>query len=289
MKIFNWIVGLISILIIAAFFWPQKKITVPEKFIEVNANPQSQSAKANSVSKSSTIKINRDSSFTKADDDSRVESFREAERFDQEIRALLNNAQALFDQKKYTLPEGRNAIAVYQEVLNLSPNNSAAKKGISNVSEQLLIIGKNALNRNKLTKANQTLQKLIKIDQESPETILLTSDISIWHETKKRLDLLSKADQAFESNDYIAPATKNALYFYEQVLTLEPNNLRAKNGIQNIINIYLSRVQDALAASRFSEASTNVEILNEIDPNYPLIPGLKNDIRDAQNNQNGGL
>ena len=272
---FNWIAGFIVILIIVAFFWPQGKLTsepnTTQAFIQQNNERP--------------VTVNRDNSFSKANDTQRAQSFRDAEIFDQNIKALLEQANDLFEQKNYTLPKSHNALKVYQDILTLSPNNASARKGIENILDQLLLIGKNALSSNKVAAADITLAKLNSIDKESAQAILLSSDIAIWHEKKKQSDILGQADQAFNSGNYIAPATKNALYFYEKMLSIEPKNQRALNGIEKIINVYANKTKDAISANQISDATTSLEILNEIDPSYPLIPSLRNKIQQAKNSQ----
>lgn len=272
---FNWIACFVVTLIITAFFWPQDKHPS-----DLSINSLTLIKESNN--RSTTIK--RDNSFTKNDDIGRAQSFKDAELFDQNIRVLLEQAQGLFKIQNYTLPKSHNALKVYQDVLTLSPNNASARKGIEDILDQLLLIGKNALNANELTTANNTLTKLNSIDKESVQATFLSSDIAIWHENKKQSGILGQADQAFESENYISPATKNALYFYEKMLAIEPQNQRALNGIQKVINVYANKTKTAFAANQLKEATASLEILNEIDPSYPLIPSLRDKIQQAKNN-----
>ena len=267
---FNWVAGLIVLLIIAAFFWPDGSLSPNETINPFDAEP--------SKTTLDKPKIDRTSSFSKESDSIRVQAFRDADILDQKIETLLNEAQTLVNKQFYTLPKERNAILVYQEILALSPNNSDATQGIDLISDKLLDIGKRALGNNKLATANRTLQKLIDIDGESSQTILLTSEISIWHETKKQLDLIKQATDAFALQNYIAPATKNALYYYEQALRLNKSDKTAIAGIEKIKRVYLQRAEAALAQGDYSDASTNVEILIEIDPQYAPIFDLQNSI-----------
>ncbi len=276
---FNWIASLLVLFVLAAFFWPHNKSSIQEEIDSIKVN-----GKRQSLTSTNTDQLKRTNSFSKKNDNERVKSFRDADEFDRNIRSLINQAQKLFDQQNYTLPQSLNALKVYRDVLTLSPNNSAAKEGIENISTKLLSIGKTELKANKLTSANRILQKLISIDQASPQTILLTSDIAIWHENKKSSQLLDRADRAFEAKNYISPATKNALYFYEEMLKTEPTNKRAGIGIQKIIAVYVSRTKNALSQGIISEANTNIEILNEINPNHPEIFSLRQAITQAENN-----
>lgn len=280
---FNWIAGFIAVLIVMAFFWPQGNSPSKEAVEQIN-----QSA---SQSNDEPLK-NRNSSFSRADDNSRAKKFKEIDALEQNISALLNEAQALVDELSYTLPEERNAMIVYREVLALSPYNSTATQGIDNISNKLLGIGQRALNNDKLSSANRALKKLINIDQESEQTIYLTSAISNWHNEKKIADfiaqvrgLIQDGDNAFNQQNIISPATKNALYYYEQALLLDASNQLAKDGIDKVISLYRQRTEDAINQQQYSDAVTNLEILTQIDSTHPSIPAFKNTLLQAQNTQ----
>ena len=266
---FNWVTSpwaicSISLLIICAFFWPNNKSAELNEFEHINKNqPLKQS--------SDTNKIERTNSFTRVDDNARVQRFKEQDKLDQEIQALLDEANALVENLSYTLPAERNAMLVYKEVLALSPNNSSARQGIENISQKLFEIGIRALGNNQLSSANRTLQKLININESSEQSIQLVSAISSWHENKKITDLVDAGDTAFEKQDYIAPATKNALYFYEQALSQSSNNQAAQRGIAKVVNIYHQRIRNEIATQQYAQATTNLEILIEINQNDPLI------------------
>ena len=76
---------------------------------------------------------------------------------------------------------------------------------------------------------------------------------------------------------------KNALYYYEQALILDPNNTKAVNGITQVIDAYRQRTQSSIEQKNYSQASTNLEILIEIDPNDASIKQFKDTIIQAQN------
>jgi len=259
-----WLAGIVAILIAFAFFWPQSKNT-PVNTFEQSLNENNQS---DSFQDSTSGRIN---TFSRKDDAARLEEFKEIDKFDTKVRILLEEAQTLVDKLSYTLPEERNALLVYREVIELSPNNLAAQQGIEEISKRLYEIGHRALINNKLSAANRTLQKLINIDEVSEQTIDLTSAIANWHEKKKFTDLLIAGNAAFERRDFISPATKNALYFYEQALKQDNSSQQAKAGINKIIDIYRQRTRNAIDAQLYSSASTNLEILTEIDPNDQFI------------------
>lgn len=278
---FNWVSGpwlvcIVAALIAMAFFWPHNKNTQDSNVNKLN-NTQAEIVALSYEG--------RDNSFSRDDDRARLLQFKELDAFDRNIETLLEEAKNLVSSLSYTLPEERNAIMVYQEILALSPNNTDAQNGIEDITNKLLGIGERALNSNKLSSANRTLQKLVNINQKSEQTIQLTSAISRWHEKKKISDLVIAGNQAFEQGNYIAPATKNALYYYEQTLSQDRNNLQAKQGIQEIINIYHQRTQSAIDDKQASQASTNLEILRAVSPQDDQILEYQNEILKISNEQ----
>jgi serine/threonine protein kinase len=56
---------------------------------------------------------------------------------DATIRDLLNRAQLNLDASRLTVPKGRNAVARYQAVLEIDPNNSEAMEGLRYVANKL--------------------------------------------------------------------------------------------------------------------------------------------------------
>jgi len=279
-----WVIGILSALIALAFFWPQND-TLLNEVDRLNTPNQyrneTQAIEKKEYNGKKNTPSNRSNSFSREDDNARLKAFQEMDAQDRKVAALLHEAQKLSDNQFYTLPKERNAILVYREVLALVPNSSAAQQGIDTVSEKIRGIAERALKANKLSTANRSLQKLIDIDQESEHTINLTNAISRWHEKKKITDLVYAGDEAFHRQDYIAPATKNALYYYEQTLREAPNNTDAKAGINKIINIYRQRVQSSIDAQQYNQASTNLEILIEIDANDLIVPLFRQSINDG--------
>ena len=72
------------------------------------------------------------------------------------------------------------------------------------------------------------------------------------------------------------------MYYYEQALQLNRSDKAAIAGIEKIKRVYLQRAKSALTQGDYSDASTNAEILIEIDPQYAPIFDLQNSILQAK-------
>jgi len=273
---YNWAAGIITLLIIAAFFWPQsgaeQKTQLPT---------QIDTALGQSIESGLEQEISKTNTFSRSSDNNRAQQFRLQEAFDKRIKNMLSTAQKLVDSRYYTLPEDNNAIDIYQEVLVLDPKNKKAKQGIEFINDSFLKIGLRALKNDNLASAQRASSKLTKIDRNSEQNIGLKSAIEKWQSGKELRDMLKNGKQAFAQKNYISPATQNALYFFEEALKLDPSNKAAAKGIEDIINIYIQRTRRALKKRQYSAASTNLEILTEIDPSNANIRKLREKVINA--------
>jgi len=72
-------------------------------------------------------------------------------------------------------------------------------------------------------------------------------------ETDRQINaLLEKAQQSIEADQLIAPEFDNARYYYSQILTLEPGNGDAEDGLENVDELLVERHLH-LAAEKFEQ------------------------------------
>ena len=78
--------------------------------------------------------------------------------------------------------------------------------------------------------------------------------------------LIEKAQQAILDRHYIDPAPGSALSLYREVLSVNPENGEARQGLQRLSEILISRVQSALEDRKFDVALQSLETARSIDP-----------------------
>ncbi len=66
--------------------------------------------------------------------------------------------------------------------------------------------------------------------------------------------LLAKADTYYSRGDYHTPSQESALGKYLEVLSIDPGNQQAKQGIEKVVNVMANEIQDKLLAQEFSNA-----------------------------------
>lgn len=86
--------------------------------------------------------------------------------------------------------------------------------------------------------------------------------------------LIEKAQRAMLERHYIEPSEGSALALYRSALALDPNRGEARQGLQRLAEILVSRVQSALDAKQFDLALQALETARSIDPGDSRLPDL---------------
>ena len=81
----------------------------------------------------------------------------------QEIETLLASAREDFEAFRLTWPPGGNALERYRQVLELDPENAAAKAGVTEVGEKYLQLKDQAIAQQNFDKAKAYLEKAVQV------------------------------------------------------------------------------------------------------------------------------
>lgn len=87
--------------------------------------------------------------------------------------------------------------------------------------------------------------------------------------------LLSRAASAFEEARLVAPAGESARDFYRQVLTGDPSNKQALDGLRAISDIYLEQATAAASGGEIAAATEALNIATDVSPDNPGIAIVK--------------
>ena len=307
--------GLIAagvLVLIIAYWWlnPQNANTVPSATpakIEINTTSDTASAGGNpSQQISNTASEDGITVFTRSADKQKAEKFRElteiAALTDPHLKAarIHHRAGRSFD------PQSGNAYQEFSEVLLLDPDNLQATQGIKNLIgetingiESLIDAGDLGAAREKLSllatinQASEAVidvqQKLDQIEQRRLEQVAATAKAHAIAEATRQQQtrdrhrrieqLLTRASNAFENNQFVEPQGDNALTLYRAVLNLDPNNQRARNGIGSISEHFLRQARRELAAGEYGIAEQNLRIAAAIEPQNQTVLQLQQQLQ----------
>lgn len=95
--------------------------------------------------------------------------FRDQERIDE----LLHTAQAALAGNRLALPADNSAYYYYQKVLELDPDNSQARDGVTHIADRYLVLAKKAVEKGQHTKAKQYVQLGLSAQSDHPDLVSL--------------------------------------------------------------------------------------------------------------------
>lgn len=263
----NWIAGTLVALIVTAFFWPQKEDTITEVTKKLDQD------KVVAVEDQAIEQaVNGTSNFARETDLERAEQYREQDALDEKVRTLLSEAAGFIRERKFTQPSDSNAVLVYKQVLELSPNNADAREGLDKIRRHFLYHGVNALDAEKPALAKSNLQRLAIVDEASVEYQELQASIDEYGVDQEVKKLLKNAASAMEKGNLILPARQSALAFYQQVQALRDDNEAAKDGIKSIADNFIEQANDSVLNGAFDAASAQLATVGLIDPDHKSIP-----------------
>lgn len=95
--------------------------------------------------------------------------------------------------------------------------------------------------------------------------------------------LLAEAEQHMAMYRYTIPHGDNAIQTYREVLSLDPDNAEALQGIEHIKSDYLRWANDAYARGETAKAQKQLEKALTVDPNDENVRRLLEEMRQKQN------
>jgi tetratricopeptide (TPR) repeat protein len=84
-------------------------------------------------------------------------------------------------------------------------------------------------------------------------------------------DALARAQQAVAELRLTTPESDSAMFHFQQVLSLDPENETARDGVRNIVLRYVSLSDSAAASGNRAQAGTYLERAASISPNDPEV------------------
>lgn len=83
--------------------------------------------------------------------------------------------------------------------------------------------------------------------------------------------LVLNGEYTLSQNQLLTPKNDNAFDYFRAALKLDPNNQRAKGGLQGIVMRYVDLARQAAARGSYSQATTMLNNARIVDPNNLLI------------------
>ncbi len=269
-SVVNWFAGIVVLLIVVAFFWPQQDNQISEITKQIDSNKVV--AVEDQVIEDAVAGT---ATFARESDAQRAQEFRADDAIDQRITQMLQKAAAHIRERRLTQPPGDNATHIYKQVLALRPNNADAQQGLGKIRQHFLVRGFDALDENNMSMAQSYQKRLSVVDIQSSEYAELSEGIQAYETSQTIRNLLSRAERAIAAGNFILPARGSALSLYEQVLDLDSENSSARKGVQSIADEFIKRAKASVADGKIQAAKAQIATVALIDPENSSIPVLE--------------
>jgi tetratricopeptide (TPR) repeat protein len=98
-------------------------------------------------------------------------------------------------------------------------------------------------------------------------------------ELKVRL-LVFNGEYTLSQNQLLTPASDNAYMYFSQALAIDPNNERAKGGMQGIVMRYVDLARQAASRGNYGAAKAHLDSASKVDPRNLLIAEVSKGLRE---------
>ena len=229
------------------------------------------------------------------------------------VAKLLNSAELALSENRLATPPNENAIALYNEVLAIEPENQKAKSGLERVASAYEVLIEKAVAEKSFAKARSMLTRFNGLSSDRNLKIALKDKIAKSEQThkatiaeKERLAKIAQARKKAEAerqaklNDplvqmrlnssldsakvlenemkLVEPEGNNALEKYQAVLSIDDRNELAKAGIDRIEALILATLTEHIANSKKAEAKQWLAKLQIFNPNHSQLDSFNSSV-----------
>lgn len=160
-----------------------------------------------------------------------------------QVRSLLVRGALYLRTQRLVEPPGENAFDIFNEALEIDPENGVARAGMREIADYLLDIAREAHTSGSTQQAFELVEKGLQAAPDHPGLLALKAELDAARQAiarQARIDeLLVQAGRHFQASRLTRPAGDNAYASYLQVLVLDPENEAAEEGLQLIAAHYL--------------------------------------------------
>lgn len=205
-----------------------------------------------------------------------------------ELDGILGRAETALQEGHLDGNDGTSARELFEAARALQPDNDRARDGLRNVGQAEIARADAALQAGKLDEADQALTAARELLGGGSDVDRLTQAIAAARSHSVPTDqLVDQAQRAFDAGKFDGEDGAGALY--RRVLAADPNNAVAKHGLDKVGDALSAQIHKALDAGDRTTASTLVDHLSMLLPNYAELPALRAALVQVNQQNNGAL
>jgi hypothetical protein len=210
------------------------------------------------------------------------------------IERLVGVALKHEADRSYVRPKNINAYDTYLAILEISPSEPRALKGIERIRNKLIAEAQSLLHKNQLTKAEAVIQDALKVLPKSQRAVEISNKITAQsskeieqtraqvpsHQKKthgnpaqQQLIQMHKnlAQKFIEESHFYGAGQDNAAYHYTQILKVDPDSGYAKGGLRDSWDALIEDIEDKSDMHHYSAALHLIEqSMEHFSPYYDV-------------------
>lgn len=196
--------------------------------------------------------------------------------------------QALLGQRLDDDAQGLGARSLFQTILAEDPDAQSAREGLRQVARAYRDRAREAVNRGDWQSAANDLRQVEQLALPTNEWREVKSQLEAQQQSESRLaELLQLAEEATLAGRIESDAQGiGALSYYAELLRLDSGNAVALAGQRKALVSVASRVDQAIADRRWTDADADIALIARADPLHPDLARLQSSLADARDNFN---
>ncbi len=194
-----------------------------------------------------------------------------------DVEASLAAAEVALGEGSLVGSDPPGALRLARAILTAAPENEDASETLDAAAAAAMRAVESALQRRELGAASTLIGELKLVGVSGPEVEVAEKALGRLRQVST---LESRASVALESGRLMEPEGRNAASYFQELLTLEPDNQAASNGLRLVQKAVVDRVLNEARAGRFAGLDATLARARSIWVNPDLV--LEAEIQVAQ-------
>ncbi len=213
------------------------------------------------------------------------------------INQLQQQLGSFASLSSFTLEETKQAETHWRELKRVDASNSQLATWKETILQRYLTLARNEADIHSFDQAQQILIQARALDGQHPDYLDAASYVSNVQtmaqspqpqqavadgETAQPVSelgqLVENAQQAEEAGNLVEPENDNAVYYYQQILQLEPDAPVALNGLERVAQHFIEQARTAIKNQDFEAARLNIDQAYKLDPSLSDIQTVRNQL-----------
>ncbi len=198
----------------------------------------------------------------------------------QQIAQLLDQAETLAKEPRISQPDADHAVTRFKDVLTLQPGHPQALAGLERIADQYATQARSRLNQGDEAGSNQLIQAGLRAIPTHTALLTLQQQLTEGQQAqaaKQRQirDLLAQAERQIARRQLTLPEDNNALSTLRQILSIDPEQTQALEGITRVADAYADLARGKIDLDLIEQAQSLIDRGLSVAPDHPPLRALQ--------------